>query len=124
MFSLSWPQTAAPLSRRIAVLDGLRRRAPRAAWSLLRAVLPASSPSEPRCTGLAGRPLGDKDPPYEINYAEVIAGTAEIVTRLRSGTSSDSSESAGVVRADGIENCRRLPIDSNSCSQQLPSSVP
>jgi hypothetical protein len=40
VFSLGNPQTSVPLGRRLQVLDGLRQRAPAAAWPLLRATIP------------------------------------------------------------------------------------
>ena len=40
LFNLNHPQTSLPLARRLRVLDGLRLRAPAAAWGLLRAILP------------------------------------------------------------------------------------
>lgn len=41
VFNLYKPQTSLPLGRRFAVLDRLRMRSPWAAWTVLRAILPA-----------------------------------------------------------------------------------
>jgi hypothetical protein len=80
VFSLYWPQTSAPLQRRIAVLDGLRRRSPAAAWPLLHAILLATGigfpTHRPRWRPWAQGRTDVVDP------VEVAAGTTEIVTRL------------------------------------------
>jgi hypothetical protein len=81
IFSLYSPQTSVPLGRRLDVLDGLRRRAPVAAWRLLRAILPTpisiqSSSHRPRW-----RPWALTEP-ETITYGELLNGISQIVTRI------------------------------------------
>jgi hypothetical protein len=80
VFSLYWPQTSAPLQRRIAVLGALKRRSPAVTWSLLRAILLTAGVGfpthRPRWRPWAQEGTDAVDP------VEVAAGTTEIVTRL------------------------------------------
>jgi hypothetical protein len=80
VFRLYRPQTSAPLQRRIAVLDMLRRQAPVAAWPLLLAVLPALGLSFPTHRP-RWRPWAQEQV-SEVTPAELAAGTAQIVSRL------------------------------------------
>ena len=107
VFRLYWPQTAAPLHRRLRVVDGLRRDLPSAAWALLRAILPSpltivgTSTHRPRWRRWA------QDLPAEINYPEVIAGTTEIVARMVADAGEDGDRWAQLVsHLDSLPNDR------------------
>ena len=111
VFRLYWPQTAAPLHRRLRVVDGLRRDLPSAAWALLRAILPSpltivgTSTHRPRWRRWA------QDLPAEINYPEVIAGTTEIVARLVADAGEDGDRWAQLVgRLDSLPNDRETVL--------------
>ena len=89
VFRLYWPQTSAPVQRRIAVIDMLRRQAPAAAWSLLLAILPAPGVGipthRPRWRSWAQERVN------EINPAEVAAGTTQVVIRLLEDAGRDAA---------------------------------
>ena len=79
--NLFLPQTAVPLERRLAVIDGLRRRHPDAAWDLMRSILP----SDFGMLDYAHTPrwrTWHRGVSNEINHADVGSGTAELVTRM------------------------------------------
>ena len=79
--NLFLPQTAASLESRLTVIDGLRRRHPDAAWSLLRSVLP----SDFGVLDYAHTPrwrTWHRSVTNTINHADVAAGTTELVTRM------------------------------------------
>jgi len=106
VFNLYLPQTSVPLNRRIDVLDGLRRDVPTAAFSLLRAILPSpnaiwTQTHRPRWRDWA------QDPPEEINYPEVVAGSTEIVNRLIIDAGTDGDRWAGLAgHIDTLPNDR------------------
>ena len=103
VFSLSWPQTSAPLQRRIAVLDGLRRRSAAVGWPLLRAILSATGigfpTHRPRWRPWAQGRTDMVDP------VEVAAGTTEIVTRLLDDADTDAER-----WTDLVNHIDSLPI--------------
>jgi len=79
--NLFLPQTSAPLERRLAVIDGLRRRHADAAWILMRTLLPANFGilqygHTPRWRtwhhGVSN----------QINHSDIANGIPEIITRM------------------------------------------
>lgn len=70
VFSLYNPQTSVPLARRLNVLDGLRHRAPGAAWPLLRAILPTPFPIQSPSHRPRWRPWALTQP-ETITYGEL-----------------------------------------------------
>ena len=129
VFQLYWPQTAAPLQRRIAVLDRLRRRTPAASWPLLLAILPAPGigfpTHRPRWRSWA------QDRTDEITPAEITAGTAEVVTFLLQDAGTDAerwTDLIGHIDSVPISDRDRVlaaleALDSNSLGDRGKASV-
>lgn len=81
VFSLYLTQTAAPLERRLAVIDGLRLRFPEATWALLRAILPNRFAMGNRTARPRWRTWCD-DCSEDLDLVAVTLGAPEIVSRL------------------------------------------
>jgi len=90
IFSLYMPQTSVPLTRRLDVLGGLRRRAPAASWPLLRTMLPTRFRTQSPSSRPRWRPWALAKP-ETITYGELFGATSQVVTWILEDAGNDPS---------------------------------
>ncbi len=81
IFLLWHPQTFAPLSARLRVLDQVRRREPDVAWKLMLGILPRGHDTAMPASHTRWRDLS-ADQQEPVTYALIAKGAQEIATRL------------------------------------------
>lgn len=81
IFLLWYPQTFAPLSARLRVLDQVRKRGPDVAWKLMLGILPHGHDTATPASHTRWRDLST-DQQEPVTYALIAKGAQEIATRL------------------------------------------
>jgi transcriptional regulator with XRE-family HTH domain len=81
IFLLWYPQTFAPLSARLRMLDQVRKREPDVAWKLMLGILPHGHDSAMPASHTRWRDLS-ADQQEPVTYALIAKGAQEIATRL------------------------------------------
>jgi len=99
VFLLWYPQTFAPLTARLRVLDQVRKREPDAAWYLMLGILPSGHGMAMPASHARWRDLSPDQQEEPITYALIAKGAEEIGSRLLADVGIRADRWRGLIKA-------------------------
>jgi hypothetical protein len=99
IFLLWYPQTFAPLTARLRVLDQVRKREPDAAWYLMLGILPSGHDTAMPASHTRWRDLSPDRQDEPITYALIAKGAEEIGSRLLADVGTSADRWHGLIKA-------------------------
>ena len=99
IFLLWYPQTFAPLTARLRVLDQVRKREPDAAWYLMLGILPSGHDTAMPASHTRWRDLSPDQQEEPITYGLIAKGAEEIGSRLLADVGVMADRWCGLIKA-------------------------